>query len=331
MYKFEYYPYWGDRKITEDSKVLIGIGDSFCAGRGACSIELWEKYNWDMDRMYSEGGPEVGKSNYENSWVNQLCKNHMPDWTPVNLGMSGKGNRFAIKELMVNPLLNLEKAKEKIVVFAVSGFERFDLVYDIVGEEHFVTQWPVYDGWSTNNRVGYSELSIDNGESIYNDKFVTFEFIVNIIELVNWCKLNNAKLLLISAFTPELNYNHFKKLLSENIQSNINEKKLDALLSLIPWRRIIRPNGFSCITDMLMDLEGWGDKMNGYGFRNMKIKTIGPNGYMTKCHHPSEKGHKLLAEIIYESILHYDEVQEIEIKNVMSHTPKPKPKTRPLI
>jgi len=28
---------------------------------------------------------------------------------------------------MVNPLLRLEKAKEKIVVFAVSGFERFDL------------------------------------------------------------------------------------------------------------------------------------------------------------------------------------------------------------
>jgi len=29
---------------------------------------------------------------------------------------------------------------------------------------------------------------------------------------------------------------------------------------------------------------------------------------MTKCQHPSEKGHKLLAEIIYEHILKYDEI-----------------------
>lgn len=325
MYKFNYYPYWGGEKITEDSKVLIGIGDSFCAGRGACSIELWEKYNWDMDRMYSEGGPEVNESNYNNSWVNQLCKNHMPDWTPVNLGMSGKGNRYAIKELMVNPLLNLEKAKEKIVVFAVSGFERFDLVHDLVGEEHFVTQWPVYDGWSTNNRIGYSHLSIDNGDSIYNDKFIIFEFILNIIELTNWCKLHNAKLLLMSAFTPELNREYFRKLLSENVQSNINQMKLDELMRIIPWRRIIRPMGFSCITDMLMHLEGWDKHIPNYGFRNMKIETIGPNGYMTKCQHPSEKGHKLLAEIVYEHIKSYDDIQEIEIKGVSKYKTKPKP------
>jgi hypothetical protein len=40
----------------------------------------------------------------------------------------------------------------------------------------------------------------------------------------------------------------------------------------------------------------------------MKIETIGPNGFMTKCQHPSEKGHKLLAEIIYENIMNYDEL-----------------------
>jgi hypothetical protein len=260
-----------------------------------------------MERMYGEGGEEVEASNYANSWVNQLCKNHMPDWTPLNLGMSGKGNRYAIKELMVNPLLGIEKAKEKIVVFAVSGFERFDLVKDLIGEEHFTTQWPVYSHYKE-NKIGYSELTLENGDSLYSEKFVISEFILNIIELTNWCKLHNAKLLLISAFTPEFNKNHFINVLSPNVTSILGQMKLDELIWTVPWEKIIRPLGFSCITDMLMHLEGWEDKMPGYGFRNMKIKTIGPNGYMTKCQHPSEKGHKLLAEIIYEHILKYDEL-----------------------
>ena len=307
MRKYFYYPHTQENRITEDSKLLIGIGDSFCAGRGACSIELWEKYGWDMERMYGEGGTEVEESNYANSWVNQLCKNHMTDWTPLNLGMSGKGNRFAIKELMVNPLLGIEKAKEKIVVFAVSGFERFDLAKDLVGEEHFTTQWPMYGDYKE-KKLGYSELTLENGDSLYSDKFVISEFILNIIELMNWCKLHNAKLLLISAFTPEFNKNHFIDVLSSNVTSTLGQMKLDELIWSIPWERIIRPLGFSCITDMLMHLEGWDKDLPGYGFRNMKIDTIGPNGYMTKCQHPSEKGHKLLAEIIYEHILKYDEI-----------------------
>ncbi len=307
MRKYFYYPHTQENRITKDSKLLIGIGDSFCAGRGACSIELWEKYGWDMERMYGEGGAEVEESNYANSWVNQLCKNHMPDWTPLNLGMSGKGNRFAIKELMVNPLLGIEKAKEKIVVFAVSGFERFDLAKDLVGEEHFTTQWPMYGDYKE-KKLGYSELTLENGDSLYSEKFVISEFILNIIELMNWCKLHNAKLLLISAFTPEFNKNHFIDVLSSNVTSTLGQMKLDELIWSIPWERIIRPLGFSCITDMLMHLEGWDKDLPGYGFRNMKIDTIGPNGYMTKCQHPSEKGHKLLAEIIYEHILKYDEI-----------------------
>jgi hypothetical protein len=307
MRKYFYYPHTQENRITEDSKLLIGMGDSFCAGRGACSIEIWEKYGWDMERMYGEGGAEVEESNYANSWVNQLCKNHMPDWTPLNLGMSGKGNRYAIKELMVNPLLGIEKSKEKIVVFAVSGFERFDLAKDLVGEEHFTTQWPVYGGYKE-KKLGYSELTLENGDSLYSEKFVISEFILNIIELMNWCKLHNAKLLLMSAFTPEFNKNHFIDVLSPNVTSVLGQMKLDELIWSVPWERIIRPLGFSCITDMLMHLEGWDKDLPGYGFRNMKIDTIGPNGYMTKCQHPSEKGHKLLAEIIYEHIMKYDEI-----------------------
>ena len=68
--------------------------------------------------------------------------------------------------------------------------------------------------------------------------------------------------------------------------------------------------GFSCITDMLLHLEGWDEFIPKYGFRNLKIDKMGPNGFFTKCNHPSEKGHKLLAEIIYQHILDYDKNTE---------------------
>jgi hypothetical protein len=227
----------------------------------------------------------------------------MPDWTPLNLGISGKGNRFAIKELMVNKIFGFEKAKEKIVVFTVSGFERLDLANDLINEgNHFSTLWPFYEG----EKNGYGVLTSDFGEELYTERFVISEFILNIIELVNWCELHNAKLLLISAFTPELNRKHFIDVFSPVVKSSIGQMKLDELISSVPWHRIIRPMGFSCITDMLLSLDGLDEYIPNYGFRNVKLDTMGPNGYFTKCNHPSEKGHKLLAEIIYEHILNYD-------------------------
>ena len=304
MKKDYYYPYNLENKITEDSKVLIGIGDSFCAGRGACSIEIWEKYGWDMERMYGEGKEEVQFHNSKNSWVNQLCVNHMPDWIPLNLGISGKGNRSSIKELMINKELGFEKAKEKIVVFSVSGFERLDFANDLINDLHFSTLWPFYD----KDRNGYSVLTSDSNDSLYSEKFVISEFILNIIDLVNWCDLHNAKLLLISGFTPEFNINHFMDIFSPSVTTPMGQMKLDELISSVPWHRIIRPMGFSCITDLLLHLEGLDEYIPNYGFRNVKIETIGSNGFMTKCQHPSEKAHKLLAEIIYEHILNYDKL-----------------------
>jgi hypothetical protein len=45
--------YWQEKnlKIDKNSKILIGLGDSFTQGQGACSIDLWEKYDWDINKM----------------------------------------------------------------------------------------------------------------------------------------------------------------------------------------------------------------------------------------------------------------------------------------
>lgn len=304
--------YTGNNVINENSKLLIGIGDSFCAGSGSESIETWERNGWDIEKVrYDKVGQD---ESYENSFVNQICKKHLTDYIPVNLGVSGKGNRFAIRELFLNPTLNLEVAKEKIVIFVVSGFDRLDVAGNIVEKygrsNHSTTLWPIYN--HIKGKVGYSELTTNSGESIYNEKFVVSELIIDFLTLLNWCELNNAKLLFVSGFTPELNMEHFLRWLVEGnpLDMDFDKTLASKLVSKIPWHRQIKPMGFDCITSMLLHLENRDDLIPYYGFRNFKPEKITEYGYMSKCQHPTKKGHELLCDLIYDEIKNYDNVKQ---------------------
>jgi len=125
---FDWYKYDFIKPIDKNSKIIIGLGDSFTEGLGACSEKLWKRCDWDLNNVTVDKLKEYQISYYENSWVHKLAKNHMPDFIPINMGMAGRGNRAAVKELHLHPELNLSDAKEKIVVFMLSGYERFDFV-----------------------------------------------------------------------------------------------------------------------------------------------------------------------------------------------------------
>jgi hypothetical protein len=295
-----------DNNIDENSKLIIGIGDSFCAGAGSESIETWERNNWDVEKVRRDS---IGiEESYENSFINLLSKKYLNDYIPINLGMSGKGNRFSVRELFLHPTLNLEKAKEKIVIFVVSGFDRLDVVNNIVESyNHSTTLWPIYLNDKT--RTGYAKLTRDDGVSIYDEKFVVSELILDFFTLLNWCELNNAKLLFISGFTPELNMNHFLRWLTETPTMDFDKTLSSKFVSKIPWHRQIKPMGFDCITSMLVHLEGRDDLIPNYGFKNFKPDTITEKGYMSKCQHPTQKGHDLLCDIVYEHIKNYDNVE----------------------
>jgi hypothetical protein len=302
--------YLRNNDINPNSKLLIGIGDSFCAGSGSESNKTWERNNWDVEKVRYD---EIGRNEaYENSFVNQICKKHLTDYTPINLGVSGKGNKFAVRELLLNPTLNLEIAKEKIVIFVVSGFDRFDVVNDIVElngtSSHSTTLWPSY--LHDKNKFGYSQLTTKDNESIYCEKFVVSELIIDFITLINWCELNNAKLLFVSGFTPELNMEHFLKWLVRDTNVDFDTKIASNLVSKIPWHRQIKPMGFDCITSMLLHLEDRDDLIPHYGFRNFNPEKITEYGYMSKCQHPTKKGHELLCDLIYEEIKNYNNIEQ---------------------
>ena len=77
---FDWYKYPLIRKLNSESKVVIGIGDSFTQGQGACPVEIWEKYDWNLKNLPSSEEQNIDNIFYENSWVNQLCKNHLTDY-----------------------------------------------------------------------------------------------------------------------------------------------------------------------------------------------------------------------------------------------------------
>ncbi len=293
-------------KITSKSKILIGLGDSFTQGEGACDVGLWEKYNWDLNLMSDKiNRQEINESNIKNSWVNKICENHLTDFTPINMGMTGRGNRGAVKELYLHPDLNLEIAKEKIVVFMLSGIERFDFVHKYFFDHlHYYTMWP-----NENATIPESPLWDAYREFIFSDRSSVIELLLSIAELKNWCKLNNATLILTSAFRPEYNYNNFFNMVRGDHKNYMDESSsyIENLINIIDWDTFLRPAGFNCVTDFLCHLEDREDLILDnsaalYYDYGSKLEKLSPKGYITKCSHPSYLGHEAIAKIIYEFI-----------------------------
>lgn len=308
---YDWYKYDISRKIDgTNSKLLIGIGDSFTQGQGACDIELYEKHNWNIDNLNPINEKEILESFYNNSWVNQLCKNHLHNYVPINMGMTGRGNRAAVKELYLHPELKLHQFDEKIVIFMLTGMERFDFIHKNFNEHvHYITMWPNFQ----NADVEHKKLWDYYLEYIWNDRFGVIELLTNIAEAEMWCKANNAKLYLISAFRND----YRKEVFYEMIKGDKTDEKnylygndfyIKHLLEIINWNNFIKLKNHQSVTDFLCYLEKkehliHPDHSHNFWDFVTKIEKISENGFVTKCGHPSKKAHVEIAKVIYEEII----------------------------
>jgi len=303
--------YWQEKnlKIDKNSKILIGLGDSFTQGQGACSIDLWEKYDWDINKMNLYENVDVLESNYKNSWVNKICENYLTDFTPINFGMLGRGNRAAANELYLHPELNLEMAKEKIVVFMLSGRERFDFVHKEYAEHvHFKTIWP-----SINDDNPEKDFFGGYLNYAHSDKSSVIELLLNISLVKNWCIVNNAKLVLTSGFENDINrisfINKIKGISHDDNTMYREPKRVDGLVDIVDWDTFLYPNGNLCVTDLLLLLEKKEDlidltlSVDNFHKYSKSFDKMSNYGYITKCSHPSYKGHEILSENIYKHII----------------------------
>ena len=154
----------------------------------------------------------------------------------------------SVKELHLHPELNLSLAKEKIVIFMLSGYERFDFVNREYFEHiHFETMWP----WKNQN-VPQRLLWDSYSNHIWSDRVGIIEMLLSIAEVKMWCKANDAKLVLTSAFRPEYSHDYFYKTILEDCECNGGKtpnyllKRKDhvkRLVNIIDWKTYLKPNG----------------------------------------------------------------------------------------
>lgn len=271
-------------EIPKGSKIIIGIGDSFTQGVGSWSKKTYKKYNGWIDPLDI---PEkiVGEM-YDNSWVSQLCRNHLPEYIPVNFGIMGQGNRASVKELYLNPYVELDNASEVTLIFMLSGIERFDFVNrQFPSHHHFYTMWPnPWDENSTNK-----ELWSVYAKDIWSERFTVLETILNVREAEMICKARGWNFIVTSAFEQRITKEYFTK----EVGSVHNR-----LINTFPWNDMLYPSGMKSFIELLLTYDGRPEMALG-DFYVYYSKLKEPTEYITNCMHPTETGYKIIAEEIY--------------------------------
>lgn len=272
------------------SKLFIGIGDSFTQGQGSVSDQIYQEYGREVYNSIHR--LPIDKFERENSWVNVICRDYLDDFTPVNLGQKGRGNRASVKELYLN---DIDPNIEKIVVFALSGMERFDFPNrdETFKQFHFYAMFPNPWDKNTTNATLWKAYA----DHVYSEQFCVIETMLNILEAQTWCKANNAKLVIVSAFDMRITKEYFI--------SNLPGLKKE-LVNEIHWDKFFYPQGYRTLMHMLIDKQENDFKYatelahGKYFDRYTKLKKS--DGYITPCAHPSEIGHKLIADVLYQHL-----------------------------
>jgi hypothetical protein len=275
-------------KIPKNSKVVIGLGDSFTQGVGSWYKDTYKKYNGWIDPLQIP--KELVDEMYENSWVHQLCRNHLPDFIPVNLGVMGTGNRAAVKELYLNPNIEIDNASEVIVVLMLSGMERFDFINrEFASQCHFYTMWPNPWDPNTTNKKLWEAYAND----IWSEKFTVIETILNICEAEMFCRAKGWKFVVTSAFDQRINKEYFTE-----HGTPANSK----LVNSVPWNNFLYPRGMKSFIELLLTYDGRPEMALGE-FYVYYSKLKEPTEYITNCMHPTQEGYRIIAEEIYKFLI----------------------------
>lgn len=275
--------------INPGDKLIIGTGDSYTQGLGAYPSEIWQKYNYEIDCVNADPKlvDELIPYMYQSSWVNQLCKTYLTDYKPINLGIMGTGNRAAAKELFLNPIENFNKIGKSTVIYMMSGIERFDFINrDFPNRAHFFSMWP-----SICKKSGNKKLWDSYARDIWSEEFTVIETIINIVDVQNYCKVNNLNLIVTSGFDWRINLNWFSKILPDNFQY---------LLDRVDWENFCYPQGCNSFLELLLRLDGHTDEEVFKGdYYKIYYKTNYRSKYITPCIHPTQEGHKIIANELY--------------------------------
>lgn len=272
--------------------VLVGIGCSWTQGEGGYTDEVYKKHNGRVNLPMRQSMHLISME-HENSWVNVLCRDHLTDYTPINLGQRGIGNRGAARTLYLSNI-DWKRVKSGIVVFMLSGFERFDFFrqdcedkincgenpYNLLGHYNFQTVWP---------HLGYSKLWKIYAKNVYSDEAILFEQICNILEVQNFCKSHGLKFVLANAFDSR--GHKFLQRISPKLS-----QKIDWTCCIHQYRN------YDTFADLLVEKDDWLKGINKLNYSCRYQKLNWPKKYLTNCVHPTIDGYKIIASELYNFI-----------------------------
>jgi hypothetical protein len=336
-----------NESLKKTGKAIISLGCSFVEGQGAIDQDLYDRLKWTMEKTGVPMEPELSmeeKENlvkeypelaiqgtnidwtfmeYKNAFVNVLCNKYFNgEYTPINFGLRGKGNRASMKSMYLWPDIDWHLAKEIIVLYVPSGAERFDFLNDEFNEAgQFHCMWP---HWQDQDSGPRRTLWKGYNEGLYSEKQATLEQIVHMMDLVTWCKANNADLIITPGFDRTYSRDHFLNLLKDYIRRDQNQKitdfhrnadgpmaekvlsnsrheghiqTLEKLVDQLPWDKFFYPQDCDTFMELCLKQEGITNKgfwdYNGIGT---------PQRWVTTCCHPSAKGHDLFAKELHKHI-----------------------------
>lgn len=321
------YPEIIDR-LKETDKAVIAIGCSFVQGQGAIDAPILDNYPWHVNEqgmMMLQGDQDLHKKigkiysipyfgdrldftdmEYKNSFVSVLCDKYLNrEWTPINFGMRGNGNRASIKQLYSHPHLRLNEVSEKVVIYMPSGMERFDFVQSFpIDHFGFITMWPHYQNISDKPRKmlweGYAK-------TIWSEYHEALEQIYLFQEIDSWCKNNNAKLIIFPGFDHRYTKEEFSRILLADLNTPTDEtaatikERLKLMIDEVPWEKFIEVDDCRTFTELLSFKSTGVIRQDKWSYWDYFQKGS-PDGYFTKCCHPGAIGHDYLASKLKDMI-----------------------------
>ncbi len=277
-------------------KYIIGLGCSWTQGEGGYPEEIWKEYN---GRVQLRGVPDehLRRYEHENSWVNVLCRDHFPEYVPINLGSRGIGNRAAVHQLHFCDKIDWTNSTG-IIVLMLSGFERFDFF-----QEHPYRSTGHDDGYSNGEYAHYKWRTMwpvpDHGgdeaplweayaKMLWSEQFVASEAMMALLDLQSFAKAYGYTVVVANAFNQHRNgVRHYLK---ENTGSLADKFNWDSYVhETTPYHAFVQKLVW---LDGLMDPRDWG------GFHTFYHKRDWPAKYLTNCQgaHPTIDGYKAIGE-----------------------------------
>jgi len=287
--------------IMTKKKHIIGLGCSWTQGEGGYPDEIVKQYNGRVQiSLRRKNDIDIRGYELENSWVNVLCRDHFKEYTPINLGVKGIGNRAAVHQLHFVDNVNWDQT-EGIIVFMMTGFERFDFFKQNVFHRN-----NNFDGYSNGDFVHYKWRTmwpyINTGADaeapiweiyatlLWSEQFVACEQMMALLDLQLFAKCYNYKIVIANGFNNH--YYGIKKYLVENTGPLADKFNWEGYIhDSVPYTAFVQKLVWC---DGILDPNDWGNFFNFYRAKDW------PSKFLTNCEgaHPTIEGYKMIASEI---------------------------------